>query len=76
MTRPFAASVLVTSLVAYAPALRSQTATAAAGQRPAAPFYSLGQPPIWRQQLTAQATAFTQTGGGRGGGPHNKTKLE
>src|SRR5689334_17720693 len=30
-----------------------------------APVFSIGQPPIWRQQLTAQGTAYSQ--GGRSG---------
>ena len=52
------ASVLIGTLAAFdAAALRGQTASAAA------PVFSIGQPPIWRQQLTAQGTAFSQQDG-------------
>lgn len=66
MIRILKASVLIVPLVAFdAPALRGQTASSAPpdpsrSSSPAAPIFSIGQPPIWRQQLTAQGTAFGQ----------------
>jgi phosphatidylserine/phosphatidylglycerophosphate/cardiolipin synthase-like enzyme len=69
MIRSFGAGVLIVALAAVdAGALRAQSAdSAVASSRPASlpPVFSIGQPPIWRQQLSAQATADAQ--GGRSG---------
>jgi len=55
MIRTLEASVLIATLAAVgAGALRAQSAA------PPAPAFSIGQPPIWRQQLTAQGTAYTR----------------
>ena len=54
--RRLACSVLIGTLIAIvAGSLGGQTASAP----PPAPVFSIGQPPIWRQQLTAQGTAYT-----------------
>ena len=55
MNRVLDASVLIGTLaLLHAGALRGQTTP------PPSPVFSIGQPPIWRQQLTAQGgTAFT-----------------
>jgi len=55
MTRTLGASVLVATLAAI-------HGGAVSGQAPAppVPVFSIGQPPIWRQQLTVQGTAFNQ----------------
>src|SRR5205823_7365153 len=72
MIRTLKASVLIGALAAFdAGALRSQTASPAPSNSPQsapppAPVFSIGQPPIWRQQLTAQGTAYSQ--GDRSGG--------
>jgi phosphatidylserine/phosphatidylglycerophosphate/cardiolipin synthase-like enzyme len=45
--------------------LRSQntdSAVASARSRPSPEMFSIGQPPIWRQQLSAQGTAYTRDG--------------
>src|SRR6185312_8686860 len=39
--------------------LRGQTANAVQQPVPT-PIFSIGQPPIWRQQLTAQGTAYSR----------------
>ena len=69
MIRSFAATkagVLIIMLaVLQASVLRGQTAdstTARSRPAPPSPVLSIGQPPIWRQQLSAQATAYTQDG--------------
>src|SRR6478609_3681550 len=66
MNRTLGAGALVVMLALLdGSALRAQTAdSAAASARPApAPVvFSIGQPPIWRQQLTAQGTAYSQDG--------------
>src|SRR6185437_16334600 len=69
MIRSFTASALTATLLAlYVCPLQSQTAdTAVAITHPAPLIYSIGQPPIWRYHLAAQATAFTQTHGGHSG---------
>src|SRR5437868_3491872 len=71
MIRILNASVLIGTLAAFdAGALGGQTPTPAPSSpshlpSPPAPVLSIGQPPIWRQQLTAQGTAYSQ--GGRSG---------
>jgi len=53
-------TILVTLGVLAASALRGQNADSAAARAnpaPPAAVFSIGQPPIWRQQLSAQATA-------------------
>src|ERR1041385_372745 len=65
MTRAFHTGTFVVVLTANGGALRGQNAdSAAASSRFAAPpaVFSIGQPPIWRQQLSAQGTAYTQDG--------------
>jgi len=64
MIRSLTASVLTAALLTHVCPLLAQTADTL---RPAPPVYSIGQPPIWHQQLTAQGTAFTQTSGGHSG---------
>ena len=49
-----ASAVLATLAVIPAGALWAQTSV------PPAPVFSIGQPPIWRQQLTAQGTAYSE----------------
>ena len=49
-----ASAVIATLVVLPARALRAQTSA------PSAPVFSSGQPPIWRQQVTAQGTAYSQ----------------
>src|SRR5689334_7195274 len=66
MIRTLRASAWIGVLVAfYARELRGQAATLAASTLPQtslpAPVFSIGQPPIWRQQLTAQGTAYNQS---------------
>ena len=54
--RRLACSVLIGTLIGtVAGSLGGQTASAT----PPAPVFSIGQPPIWRQQLTAQGTAYS-----------------
>src|SRR5437764_134669 len=70
MIRTLGASVLVGTLVAFhAGSLCGQTATTHSSSQPPPspppPVFSIGQPPIWRQQISAQGTAYTQ--GGRSG---------
>ena len=66
MIRTLKASLLIGTLAAFhAGALRGQTASSALPKSPdsappPAPLFSIGQPPIWRQQLTAQGTAYSQ----------------
>jgi len=64
MIRPFTASVLTVAVAATnAGALQGQvadTAVARSSLAPPRPVFSIGQPPIWRQQISAQATAYTQ----------------
>jgi hypothetical protein len=62
MIRILEASVLVGALVAVdAAALKAQTISPAPqATLPPPPVFSIGQPPIWRQQLTAQGTAYSQ----------------
>jgi phosphatidylserine/phosphatidylglycerophosphate/cardiolipin synthase-like enzyme len=64
MIRLSRASVLIMTLaVLNASTLRAQNADSAATRsQPASPVFSIGQPPIWRQQLSAQAIAYTQAG--------------
>lgn len=66
MIRSLKASTLLTLLaLVHTNALRAQrTDSAAATSRavPPPPAFSIGQPPIWRQQLSAQATAVTADG--------------
>src|SRR6478672_3214664 len=66
MNRTLGAGALVVMLALLdGSALRAQTAdSAAASARPApAPVvFSIGQPPIWRQQLSAQGTAYSESG--------------
>ena len=66
MIRILNASVLIGTLAAFDPgALRGQTASPVHSNSPQLPsppasVFSIGQPPIWRQQLTAQGTAYSQ----------------
>src|SRR5439155_6174455 len=66
MMRILNASVLIGTLAAFDPgALGAQTASPAPSNSsqlpsPPAPVFSIGQPPSWRQQLTAQGTAYSQ----------------
>jgi phosphatidylserine/phosphatidylglycerophosphate/cardiolipin synthase-like enzyme len=66
MTHAFNAGNLVVLLALLdGSALRGQIAdSAAASSRPGAPrsVFSIGQPPIWRQQFSAQGTAYTRDG--------------
>src|SRR5437763_8206544 len=72
MIRILNASVLIGTLAAFDPgALRGQTASPVHSNSPQLPsppasVFSIGQPPIWRQQLTAQGAAYSQ--GDRPGG--------
>ena len=70
MTHVFSAGSLVVMLAFLDGSdVRGQNAdSAAASSRSGAPpsVFSIGQPPIWRQQLSAQGTAYTH--GGRYGG--------
>lgn len=69
MIRTLEAIALIVALAAFdAVALRGQAAGPAPSSSPhsappPAPVFSIGQPPIWRQQLSAQGTAFSQAGG-------------
>ena len=69
MIRTLEAIVLIAALGAFdTGALRGQAAPPALSNSPhfappPAPVFSIGQPPIWRQQLSAQGTAFSQAGG-------------
>ncbi len=55
MIRLLDASVLIATLVVFPDAApRAQTSA------PSAPVFSIGQPPIWRQQITAQGTVYSQ----------------
>jgi phosphatidylserine/phosphatidylglycerophosphate/cardiolipin synthase-like enzyme len=49
-----ASAVIATLAVVPAGAIGAQTTA------PPAPVFSIGQPPIWRQQLTAQGTAYSE----------------
>ncbi len=66
MTRSFNAGALVVALAfVNCTILHGQNAdTAAVRARPGPPreVFSIGQPPIWRQQLSAQGTAFNSNG--------------
>jgi len=66
MTRSFNAGALVVALVVFdVGALAGQSAnsaTSSSGPSPPPPVFSIGQPPIWRQQLSAQGTANGQGG--------------
>ncbi|HEY4129771.1 MAG TPA: hypothetical protein VGM50_04110, partial [Gemmatimonadaceae bacterium] len=66
MIRLFNAGVFVAALAALdAAALHAQNADSAASSSRVAPpaaVFSIGQPPIWRQQLSAQGTAYSQGG--------------
>src|SRR5690349_10077204 len=54
MIRTLRATVLIATLAAFnAGALAAQSA-------PPGPVFSIGQPPIWRQHLTVQGTAYSQ----------------
>jgi hypothetical protein len=62
MIRSFNAGVIVALVALDATGLRGQNADlAAATSRPGPPepVFSVGQPPVWRQQLSAQATAYS-----------------
>jgi hypothetical protein len=69
MIRTLKASALVGTLVAFAASgLGAQTVGPASSNPtqfppPPTPVFSIGQPPIWRQQISVQATAYTQEGG-------------
>jgi hypothetical protein len=69
MMRTLNASVLVGTLAAFhAGVLKGQASTPAPSNSPQsaappAPVFSIGQPPIWRQQISAQGTAYTHRGG-------------
>ena len=69
MIRSFIAGVLIVALaVVDTDALQGQNAGAVASSSrhaPPAEVFSIGQPPIWRQQLSAQGTAHSH--GGRSG---------
>lgn len=64
MTHFLNASALVIALASlHASALRGQKADSAVASSHAGPppeVFSIGQPPIWRQQLSAQGTAYTR----------------
>jgi phosphatidylserine/phosphatidylglycerophosphate/cardiolipin synthase-like enzyme len=66
MTRTLNAGVLTWALVVFdAVALQAQIASAAtspSAASPPSPVFSIGQPPIWRQQLTAQGTVYSHGG--------------
>lgn len=72
MTRSFNAGALVVALVVFdVGALAGQNADSATPTSrpsprppppPPSPVFSIGQPPIWRQQLSAQGTAIGQGG--------------
>ena len=66
MTYAFSASRLGVALVLLdAGVVRGQKADSAAARSrsvPPQPVFSIGQPPIWRQQFSAQGTAVTQDG--------------
>src|SRR5678810_1397508 len=67
MTRSFETGlvVMLALLDGAGSALRGQNTDSAAARRRSAPppvVFSIGQPPIWRQQLSAQGTAYTQSG--------------
>ena len=66
MIRPFRARTLVVTLALLdGSVLRGQNRdSAAAGSRsdPPPAVFSIGQPPTWRQQISAQGTAFTSSG--------------
>src|SRR5690349_14417240 len=69
MLRTMYLGVLSGAFVAlHAVALKGQEASSAPSNARAshpAPVFSIGQPPIWRQPITAQGTAYNQ--GGRSG---------
>ena len=66
MIRAFNASALVGALVAFdalasaAQSVRSISSSTPARPALSSPVFSIGQPPIWRQQITAQGTALSQ----------------
>ncbi|HZI41551.1 MAG TPA: hypothetical protein VFD67_07590, partial [Gemmatimonadaceae bacterium] len=61
MIRLLEASVLIGTLAAFdAGTLGAQTASAPQSAPPPTPVFSIGQPPIWRQQLTAQGAVYSQ----------------
>src|SRR5690242_18678271 len=66
MIRSFSAGVVIVALAFLdTNALFGQNADSTAartGARLQSTVFSIGQPPIWRQQLAAQATAFNQAG--------------
>jgi len=67
MTRSFETGlvVMLALLDGAGSALRGQNTDSAAARRRSAPplaVFSIGQPPIWRQQLSAQGTAYTHSG--------------
>ena len=67
MTRSFETGlvVMLALLDGAGSALRGQNTDSAAARRRSAPppvVFSIGQPPIWRQQLSAQGTAYSQSG--------------
>src|SRR5689334_25311904 len=66
MIRKLNAGVLTWALVVFHGAgLQAQIASAAAPPSPASPsspIFSIGQPPIWRHQLTAQGTVYSHGG--------------
>jgi phosphatidylserine/phosphatidylglycerophosphate/cardiolipin synthase-like enzyme len=64
-----AGGLFVTLILAGSGALRGQvpdSASASSRSGPPPPVFSIGQPPIWRQQFSAQGTAYSS--GGRYGG--------
>ncbi len=66
MIRSFNASVRVVVLALLAgsalPAQTADSAVASSRSGPPPTVFSIGQPPIWRQQFSAQGTAFAQRG--------------
>ena len=52
ISTPKASALIGALVVGHAVPLRAQAASA--------PVFSVGQPPIWRQQITAQGTAYSQ----------------
>jgi phosphatidylserine/phosphatidylglycerophosphate/cardiolipin synthase-like enzyme len=60
MIRSFHAGALVVLALLDGRTLRAQKADSAAESGSA--VFSIGQPPIWQQQLSAQGTAYTQSG--------------